>query len=251
MHKLPLTVLLLALIAPSAVRSQAPRTPVLVELFTSEGCSSCPPADAVLARLLTAQPVAEAEIIPLAFHVDYWDRLGWKDPYASASATRRQHQYASAHFGDDRVYTPQMIVDGTAEFTGGDEARAIAEIRKAAAQPHLPMRITAQLRGTDLRLSVDAPAAKPDQERIDIIVAVIEDALTSTVRRGENSGRTLPHTAVVRRFDTIGALEREAFVTDGAWKINPAWQRAQLRVVAFLQGQKSGRIYGAASGNVE
>src|SRR3954465_9521266 len=100
--------------APSA------RVPVVVELFTSEGCSSCPPADALLSRLAKEQPVAGAQIIPLGMHVTYWDQLGWKDPASLPDATTRQQDYGRV-FGEDRVYTPQAVVDGHDELVGSDE----------------------------------------------------------------------------------------------------------------------------------
>lgn len=223
-----------------------PRTPVLVELFTSEGCSSCPPADALLARLLAAQPVADAEIIPLEFHVDYWDRLGWKDPFSTAAFTRRQQDYSKV-FGADKLYTPQMVIDGAKELIGSDEGAAIAAIRAAQPQAHLPMHVAGRRANGAVRMSVEAPAAPAGSEPIDIVVALVEDGLSSAVARGENKGRTLVHSAVVRRHQIIGALEPEAFVGEGEWRLNPAWKPAQLRLVAFLQGRKTQRIYGAAS----
>jgi hypothetical protein len=226
-----------------------PRTAVLIELFTSEGCSSCPPADALLTRLLADQPLDGVQIIPLEFHVDYWDRLGWKDPFSSAGFTRRQQDYSKV-FGEDRVYTPQLVVDGAAEVAGSDEPKVMDAIRKAATGTHLPLRVSASLRGDALRLTVESPAAPSGLEKTDIVVALVEDGLSSSVRRGENVGRTLKHSAVVRRQQAIAALEPEAFVGEGEWRVNAAWQRAQLRVVAFLQGQKTRRIYGAASAPV-
>lgn len=230
--------------------AQSPRTPVLIELFTSEGCSSCPPADALLIRLLETQPVAGVDIIPLTFHVDYWDRLGWKDPFSTPAFTRRQQDY-SAIFGADRVYTPQLVVDGRAELVGSDGRVALDAIRKAAALPHMDVRVSASARGTDaIRVAVEAPAAGTQTEPIDIVAMLVEDRLISPVRRGENSGKTLAHSAVVRRQQAIGALERGPFVGEGEWRLNKAWARPNLRVVAFLQGRTTRRVYGAASAPV-
>jgi hypothetical protein len=224
-----------------------PGSPVLVELFTSEGCSSCPAADALLSRILASQPVADADIIALEFHVDYWDRLGWKDPFSSAAFTKRQRDYSRV-FGADRVYTPQMVIDGATELVGSDEAAALAAIRKAVAQPHLDLRVAGSRHGTQsVRMSVDAPAAVAGGEPIDVVVALVEDGLTSSVGRGENKGRTLTHSAVVRRHQVIGALEREPFVGEGEWRLNPAWKPAHLRLVAFLQGRRTQRVYGSAA----
>lgn len=226
--------------------AESPRTPVLVELFTSEGCSSCPPADVLLSQLSTTQPIQGAQVIALEFHVDYWDRLGWKDPYSSAAFTKRQEEYGKV-FGGDKVYTPQIVVDGTAELVGSDERRATDAIRTAASQPHLVIGVSASVRGESLRLAVDVPAASAELEKTDILVALVEDGLTSSVRRGENSGRTLQHSAVVRRLQIMGTLQRDSFVGEGEWRLNAAWQRPKLRLVAFLQGQKSRRVFGAAS----
>jgi len=224
-----------------------PRTPVLIELFTSEGCSSCPPADALLAKLLEGQPVAGVEIIPLAFHVDYWDRLGWKDPYSSSEFTRRQQEY-SAIFGADRVYTPQLVVDGAAELVGSDERLALEAIGKAAAQPRLPVAVNASVHGSDaIRIAVEGPGRADRTEAIDIVAVLVEDRLVSAIRRGENSGKTLSHSAVVRRHQVVGTLEREPFVGEGEWRLNKTWVRENLRVIAFVQGRKTRRIYGAVS----
>jgi hypothetical protein len=222
-----------------------PPAPVLVELFTSEGCSSCPAADVLLARLVDAQPVAGARIIGLELHVDYWDRLGWKDPFSSAAFTRRQEQYSTI-FGDDKVYTPQMVVNGRDQFTGSDEGLATASVRKAAAAPRMDVGVHADLRGDTVRIAVDGPAATGASEKIDVVIAIAEDGLASAVKRGENSGRTLTHSAVVRRLEPIGTLDRDTFAGEGQWKLAPGWNRANLRVVAFLQGQKTRQVYGSA-----
>src|SRR5579872_391638 len=115
--------------------AQNTRTPVVIELFTSEGCSSCPPADHLLARLENEQPVPQADIVVMEEHVDYWDHLGWRDPFSAASYTQRQQDYALA-FGLEDVYTPEMVVDGRPGFTGSDGGRALQAIRDSASAPH-------------------------------------------------------------------------------------------------------------------
>ena len=235
--------LLGVLLVPAA---PAPRTPVLVELFTSEGCSSCPPADALLARFRETSPVDGVDVVALGLHVDYWDRLGWKDPFSSPVFSRRQEAYGRV-FGEDRVYTPQMVVDGAVEFVGSDSAEAIKAIRAASDRPHLAIGANADLRGDLLRIAADAPPVPAGaSEKIAVVVAVVEDGLTSDVKRGENTGRTLSHAAVVRRIETIGTLDRDAFAGEGQWKLGPSWNRARLRVVAFLQGQSTRKVYGSA-----
>ena len=244
-----MTAILLALamlIPVAASPPQRPRTPVLVELFTSEGCSSCPAADQLLARLLEAQPVPEAEIVALSLHVDYWDHQGWKDPFSSRAWTNRQQGYSQA-FGVDRVYTPQLVVDGRVELVGSDENEALRAIRQEASRDHLPVRLTTRLAAGVVRLSIDLPAAPAGSEPLDVMVALAESGLRSVVRRGENSGRTLSHVAVVRLLETSGALGDEAFVAEGQFKLNRGWNTAAMRAVVWLQGRRTRHVYGVAS----
>ncbi|HEY7501601.1 MAG TPA: DUF1223 domain-containing protein [Vicinamibacterales bacterium] len=240
--------LVIALVAAALAvpaTTAAPRTPVLLELFTSEGCSSCPPADALLAALLRDQPLPDVEIVPLSLHVDYWDHQGWKDPFSSRAFTARQQAY-SRIFGEDRVYTPQMVVDGRDEFTGSDERAARRALASAASRPHLPLKVDARVQGLSVRLSIDLPAAPAETEPIEALVALTEDDLASIVKRGENVGRTLTHVAVVRSLEALGALEREAFVANGQVALNRGWNAANMRAVAWLQGKKTKHVYGTA-----
>ncbi len=177
---------LLTLFAPGRP-APPPRVPVLVELFTSEGCSSCPPADALLESLLRSQPVEGVEVVPVGLHVDYFDHLGWKDTFGSASYTARQQDYSQV-FGPDSVYTPQIVVDGQEAVAGSDGDVVRRAIGSAAGRPHLPLRATAQLVGDRLRLTIDLPAAPANAEKIQVVAAVTEDGLSSVVKRGENQG---------------------------------------------------------------
>jgi len=129
--------LLIAVFGLGAVQGQDRRVPVVVELFTSEGCSSCPPADALLSRLERSQPLPGVRIIPLEEHVDYWNQLGWPDPFSSAQYRGRQNDYATHVFFTDNIYTPQMIVGGQAGFSGGDGNRAQQEIARRSMADYL------------------------------------------------------------------------------------------------------------------
>src|SRR6266567_4617287 len=160
------------------------RQPVLVELFTSEGCSSCPPADALLERLDRTQPVAGAQIIALSEHVDYWNHIGWADPYSSPAFSARQEKYAR-QFHTQGPYTPQMVVDGKTEFVGSDARSAESAIREALRQQKAAVRIG----GTDGSAAVEVdrlPAGKA--HKAGVYVAYAADAGTQDVVRGENKG---------------------------------------------------------------
>jgi hypothetical protein len=239
---------------PAARPGPGPSTPVVVELFTSEGCSDCPPADVVLQKLIEAQPVAGADVIALGEHVDYWDQLGWKDRFSSATLTNRQHVYG-AHFNLESVYTPQMVVDGRAEFVGSDGKAAVKAIARALASPHAVVRIEADdeahpSRGDatsiSVRVSVDR-SHLAGGERADVVVAVTEDRLRTEVIRGENHGRTLTHAAVVRSMTTIGQTTSGESSLRAEIPIGAGWNRDALNVVAFVQEQRGRAILGASA----
>jgi hypothetical protein len=159
----------------------------VVELFTSEGCSSCPPADRVLAEL-----AQDPRVVALGFHVDYWDGLGWKDPLSTSDASERQHVYARKLGNGD--YTPQMVVDGRIEFVGSDSTSARAAVaRSLAKKPSVAVAIAVD--DNSVKWSLDrAPAGAR------VLVALVEDDVVHRVPRGENSGRTLHHDRAVRSF---------------------------------------------------
>ena len=207
---------------------------VLVELFTSEGCSSCPPADAVLARLHREQPVPGVQLIVLSEHVDYWNSLGWKDPFSAALFSDRQGQY-SGH-----IYTPQAVVDGRADVLGSDERAIVRAVAAAGREPHGTLRLTATPSG--VRIAVTGLSGHSDAE---VMVAVVEDGLVSRVERGENAGRTLAHTAVVRVLQRGGTIPAAAdrWTNEVPVSLNGSWRRP--RVVAFVQDARSRRILAA------
>ena len=241
--------LVLGLATHGSAVTASKSTPVLVELFTSEGCSSCPPADALLRTLADTQPIAGAEIIALSQHVDYWDQLGWRDRFSSAALTNRQQQYGRA-FNIDSIYTPQMVVDGREEFVGSDASRARRAIGKALSAPHALVSIALDLTGSD-RVAVTVTARDlPDVSRgdhADTVVAVTEDRLRSEVRSGENKGRLLTHTAVVRELRVVRGATPPDLSARSEVTLAPDWQREHLRIVAFLQERASRRVLGAAA----
>jgi hypothetical protein len=244
--------LTLLLVAASPTIAPQPPTPIVVELFTSEGCSDCPPADGVLEKLIAAQPVAGAEVIGLGLHVDYWDQQGWRDRFSSAALTNRQRIYG-AHFNLDSVYTPQMVVDGRAQFVGSDGKSALRAIERALAAPHGVVRIDSRrddpgdTHRLALRVTVTDLPKLGRGDRADIVVAITEDRLRSVVTRGENHGRTLTHAAVVRSMSTIGQAAEGATAAGGDLPIGSDWQRDQLKVVAFVQEQRGRAILASAA----
>jgi hypothetical protein len=223
----------------------APRAPVLVELFTSDGCSTCPAANALLETLQRDQPVGGAEIIPIALHVDYFNDLGWKDAFSSASFTARQSDYSRV-FGPDNLYTPQIVVDGREAVPGNDRNRVHRAIESAADRPHLPLRVTARVSGDTLHLTIDLPDAPPNTERIEVLGAITEDDLTSVVTRGENGGRTLHHVAVARKIQRLQSLTSRGSGVQRQFRIADGWRRSALKTVVWLQGIDSRHVYGAA-----
>jgi len=215
------------ILAAAAAQAPAP-APVLVELFTSEGCSDCPPADRLLERL-------ESQAIVLSEHVDYWNQLGWKDPYSDAQYSRRQQAY-SALLNPKGPYTPQMIVDGETEFVGSDAPRAAEAIAKAARRPKAVIQLARTPAGLQIEIA-SAPASG------DVWMAVADDRDASQVSAGENRGRHLEHVAVVRSLRKIGSVKHHAGFSHLVEL--PAAMAAQ-RVVVFVQEPGPGRVSGAA-----
>jgi len=234
--------------------TESPRKPVIVELFTSEGCSTCPPADALLQKLEEQQPVAGADVVALEEHVTYWNQLGWTDPYSSLEWTQRQVAYKE-FFKTNEVYTPQMVVDGRAQFVGSSEQDAALAIGKAA--QHVQTDLTIAPDKSDAKgaqqfsVKVGKLAGNTAGDAAEVWLAVTEDGLQSSVNRGENSGHTLRHVATLRSLHKIGVADPNggaaSFTSDPRVKFDSHWNPNNLHVVVFVQEKKSRQILGAAS----
>ena len=247
-------------IISSATRSasspnQSSSTPVIVELFTSEGCSSCPPADQLLSRLDKEQSIPGVNIIVLSQHVDYWNQLGWRDPYSSAQFSARQSSYADA-FGRDGVYTPQMVVDGRWEFVGSSATKAHEAITESASSPKAKVQIeitpnteTRDSGTVQFTVRVEDIPAITAGDTAEVLLAITESDLSSSVARGENAGRNLRHTAVVRQLATIGSIskakDQASFTAAPVVNILNKWKRDKLRAVVIVQERVSRHVLGA------
>jgi hypothetical protein len=228
MRRIALATLMLTSIPLGAMAAPAP-DPVVVELFTSQGCSSCPPADAFLTELAQQRK----DVLPLSFHVTYWNGLGWKDPYSFDAATERQQQYARS-LGDRQVYTPEMVVNGEQGFVGSDRAEGLAEIARAAHDRGIPvpLRLTRKENG----LSVSIGAGTGDAT---VLLVGFDPEHRTAVGRGENGGRTLLESNIVRSLSEVGQWTGAAVDLQAAI---PAGER-----LAVLLQSNEGKILAAAT----
>lgn len=232
------------------------RSPVVIELFTSEGCSSCPPADQLLSQMEAEQPIAGVEIIGLEEHVDYWNHDGWTDPYSSAQWTLRQQEYVAKLRGKG-PYTPQMIVDGQKELVGNNTAEVRQSVQVAAQNEKIAVSIDAQTPANDGKQSFEVKVGKSgatiEQRRADVWLVATERGLSTPVKAGENKGKTLEHASIVRSLQKIGlapSTDSGYYTANPQLKFRPDWKKENLRIVVFLQDRKTWRILGAASTTV-
>ena len=224
----------------------SPAAPVaVVELFTSEGCSSCPPADNVLGKIVETSRKDGRRVFALAWHVDYWDRLGWTDPFSSAAATRRQNEYARA-FNASGVYTPQMVVNGRTEFTGSNDGKA-----KAAVDAALSRRSEVGVTLQSLLVRGDRVTAKYELSATpaaaNLVVALVERGLSTRVERGENGGRTLRHENVVRSFRVVPLKGADAARGDVELTLPHGVDATKASLIAFVQDGRTMAVAGAAA----
>ncbi|HEV8591199.1 MAG TPA: DUF1223 domain-containing protein [Pyrinomonadaceae bacterium] len=211
--------------------SKTVKAPVLVELFTSEGCSSCPPADRALTLLQNQQPIAGAEIIALAFHVDYWDGPAWKDTYSSPLFTQRQEIYTRS-LELDSSYTPQMVVDGRYEFVGSDLGKANKTVEKA----EKTAKGIVELSTKDSKLNVSITGI-PDHNDATVYLAIAESGLSSNVAGGENQGHKLEHSSVVRELNPVGMITKSQneFKSSVSFDLKSEYKTDQVSLVVFVQ----------------
>jgi hypothetical protein len=229
----------------AAADSNSARVPVLLELFTSEGCSSCPPADRLLEILDQRQPVAGADLIVLSEHVDYWDQLGWKDPFSSSLYTARQQEYSN-RFNGNGVYTPQLVVDGRFGFVGSDGREASSAIQEAIRDPKIPIAISNASRDENqVTAHIEVPAADQSLKggRGVLYVALADNRAESHVARGENAGRSLAHVGVTRVLKQVGTIDLgAASAKDVTLAVQPGAGESGSRLVAFIQDPETGRV---------
>jgi hypothetical protein len=252
--KTALSILILFIVAFLSVtglaadRKAAP-VPILVELFTSEGCSSCPPADRWLLQMDTAQPLTGAELIVLSEHVDYWNHDGWKDPYSSSLLTERQEDYAHA-FRLDSPYTPQVVVNGTVNLRLSDPQQVRQTFQQASTATTIPVTIrsAAVTAGNPqvVHASVEVDGSSVEQPT-DIYAAVALNHAESQVLHGENGGKHLMHVAVVQQLTKIGKLEKgKNFSSEFEIKLKPETDPKNIRLIVFAQESGPGKVVGAA-----
>ncbi|HZQ19957.1 MAG TPA: DUF1223 domain-containing protein [Terriglobales bacterium] len=216
--------------------------PILIELFTSEGCSSCPPADALLRALDSAQPIVGAQLIVLEEHVDYWDDQGWRDPFSSHSFTVRQTDYVEHLHLKDGPYTPQMVVDGTEAFVGSDRTLLARALQKVVVAPKISIDISSPHIESGKLIAHLSTGEVPT--KAEVFIALALDHAQSQVLRGENGGKHLEHVAVVKRLSNVGKVKKgESFSKDVSLGLDSSEQ--PYRMVAFIQEGSDGPVLGA------
>ena len=234
--------LLVVSLAPVPVSADSGSKDVVVlELFTSQGCSSCPSADRYLTEL--GKKADSENLIPLAFHVDYWDYIGWEDPFASPANSKRQRAYARAR-KDGRVYTPQLVINGKSHVVGSNYSavqREIKNARKSSAKGTVKLVLAEGGDHVLIRAKLESSGEGP----VDVVFAIVESGLETSVGAGENNGSRLYDNHVVRRIERVGTISGE-YKGRSKVSLDSKWKRSNAAVVVYLQDRTSKEIYGAA-----
>ncbi len=228
---------LLLMLPVSASAYADAKTPVLVELFTSEGCSSCPPADALLRDLVNKQPIAGVQVVAVGFHVDYWNYIGWTDRFSSRQFTQRQEKYGRRF--NAGPYTPQVVVDGRNQYVGSDR-RAVSSAIAVAAQEPKPLRVQLNPQKKSLRVLVEGADSGPS----DIFLVIVQNQAETNVLRGENSGTVLRHAAVARDLRIIGRAITGRWAGEVPLPVVAGSNVKDLKAVVFVQQNSTGQVLG-------
>lgn len=227
--------------------TQDTKAGILVELFTSEGCSSCPPADALLRQLDNLAPVNSVGIVVLGEHVDYWDGQGWHDRFSSHQYTERQTEYAH-RFKLADPFTPQMVVDGAQQVVANKTSDVQSALNAAAAAKRATLNISAERKDDKhLNVNVEAGPLPEGSKRADLYVAVADNAAETQVGGGENSGRKLNHVAVARSLRKCGTVPPAGAQLQFTVPIEKGFDVEKQRLVVFLQEPGAGHVLGAAA----
>ncbi len=220
--------------------------PILLELFTSEGCSSCPPADKLLGVLDREQPVSGVQLIVLSEHVDYWNHDGWSDPYSSRTISERQEEYAS-HVGVSDIYTPQLVIDGTRQALGSNWPATKHAINDSLHDIKVPITLSARKESSRLVVHLEVNPAGVSSQAGEVYLVLAADHGHSHVLRGENAGRDIDHVAIADSFHKIGKVGAGAsFSKDVPAKVDDTLRSGPVRIIAFLQDTATKRIIGVA-----
>jgi hypothetical protein len=231
---------------PGPSRESASKPGILVELFTSEGCSSCPPADEVLRQLDAQAGKTSSQLVVLSEHVDYWDRTGWRDRFSSHEYTERQEEYTQ-RLHVPEPYTPEMVVDGKSEFLGNDTDRLQAALRDAAAHQKASLQISAQeINPTQLMVDLTVGSLPGGSKRADLYLALADNQDQTQVKGGENSGRSLQHVAVLRSLQKVGRIDSQGGQKQVKLRLPKSDTPLSFRIVAFVQESDNGPVLGAA-----
>jgi len=219
---------------------------ILVELFTSEGCSSCPPADQLLRQIDSHTMPNGDQIIVLGEHVDYWDGTGWRDRFSSRDFTDRQAEYAR-RFNISGPYTPQMVVDGRREFVGNDSRLLQRALNEAASRPKAAISISSEEIGaTEIVAKVKVAPLRDGPKHADLFVALAGNTDETHIGGGENSGKVLRHAAAVRSLARAAKLGQQGIEKEVRFRIPKSVTVQNLRIIAFLQEANNGAVLGAA-----
>jgi hypothetical protein len=250
------SILLLSLLAGVARNSRAQTAPqpptaatkrgILIELFTSEGCSSCPPADALLRKLDSDVVLPDAQLVVIGEHVDYWDRTGWRDRFSSHDYTERQTEYAR-RFRIPDPYTPQMVVDGNRELLGNNGRLLEAAIKEAVSQAKAPVAIVSATQdGNQLMVNIETGPLPSGSKHADLYIAVADNLDETQVGGGENSGKKLQHVAVARSLQKVAKVGPEGLQKEAKIRLGKSENSSNLRVIAFLQESGQGKVLGSS-----